>query len=49
MTRDYRGDWFRRYTVKPRKPSTAELEALVRWRERALEEAKKQLRESRAS
>jgi hypothetical protein len=33
------------YKVKARKPTREELEELVRWRERALEEARKQLRE----
>ena len=35
----------RRYKVKVRKPTREELEALIRWRERALDEARKQLRE----
>ena len=34
-----------RIEVPPRKPSRQELEALVRLRERALEEARKKLRE----
>jgi hypothetical protein len=35
----------RTYKVKVRKPTRRQLEELVRWREKALEDARRQLRE----
>ena len=43
MTQDHDREKPRKY--RPRKMTREELEALVRWREWALEEARKQLRE----